>query len=462
MRAILRALRHALHSASLLPQCTVEPTQLRFTKRTFYTDKCTIVAPIGIRADHVRVVRWLPHFVRVVPHFVRVGCSLDFELSLSNYPCADRDERRLAVESLVRHARIDAVLLCGAEGEPQRLHVALEPFQTSSVRVSIAVPCGTKQGALVEIRSIAVLGHAIQFEPLPLPLPLRVRCFAGMHAPLQLENTVGLPCGNPVIASDGTLFIVSPSASHVMMFAANGRPLPPLQQAEMGITQLHQSVFAVALHEASDTLLIAAHEDHAGIVVALNTQSRSVRWSISMPDCCMKIAVLPFYSLFVASCVLPNRLEVRRLHDGAFVSSITVNYPRCMVADFASDRVYVSTLLDDERSWIVSCFRWDVTSSALIKDDVVEAAGVEHDLRIVAVVPPSLDSTTSYLVVGTIYCSILRIISLPDRTLVHVHDLGNVALAGMTADPSGTSLAIGNYRSTNTHVVPWPLPGMQI
>jgi len=58
---------------------------------------------------------------------------------------------------------------------------------------------------------------------------------------------------------------------------------------------------------------------------------------------------------------------------------------------------------------------------------------------------------------------VLRVVSLPERTLVHTHTLEDMAVAGLAADPSGAALAVVSekgYVNTWIHVLAWPLPGM--
>ena len=106
----------------------------------------------------------------------------------------------------------------------------------------------------------------------------------------------------------------------------------------------------------------------------------------------------------------------------------------------------------------MSAFRWD--GAALVAEGAVEAAGTEDNSRPLAVVPPAPGQRTSYLVVGTLYTPTLRVLSLPDRRLVHTHELEGMKVTGLAADPSGTVLAVCDYASKAIHVLPWPLPGM--
>ena len=90
----------------------------------------------------------------------------------------------------------------------------------------------------------------------------------------------------------------------------------------------------------------------------------------------------------------------------------------------------------------------------------MKAAGTEDNLRPLAVVPPAPGQRTSYLVVGTRRSPTLRVLSLPDRRLVHTHELEGMQAIGLAADPSATALAVCDNASKAIHVLPWPLPGM--
>ena len=121
--------------------------------------------------------------------------------------------------------------------------------------------------------------------------------------------------------------------------------------------------------------------------------------------------------------------------------------------------VYVSTRSGGGHS--VSAFRWDGDGAALVAEGAVEAAGTEDNWRPLAVVPPAFGLRTSYLVVGNTYSPTLRVLSLPDRRLVHTHELEGMQVRGLAADPSGTALAVCDFTSQAIYVLPWPLPGME-
>ena len=145
------------------------------------------------------------------------------------------------------------------------------------------------------------------------------------------------------------------------------------------------------------------------------------------------------------------------------MASITKSSPTYVAADTASATVYVSTRDPDSEEddvFSVSAFRWD--GAALVAEGVVEAAGGSGMSRPLAVVPPAPGQCTSYLVVGILGFANLRVLSLPDRRLVHTLKLEGMQVAGLAADPSGTALAVCEFTSKAIHVLPWPLPGMPL
>jgi hypothetical protein len=271
-----------------------------------------------------------------------------------------------------------------------------------------------------------------------------------MLAPLRLEGAVndGISC--PVISGDGTLYVPRYGYPDVLVFSADGTPLISLPVASLGLST---GTRVAALDEATASLLLADRNFDSSKLVALYAVSRSVRWSAGLGRNCWGIAVLPAQGLVVASVYAANKLRVHRLADGALTSTTnTADYPSFVVADPATATLYVST--GDQ----VTAFRWN--GSALVSEGRVEAACDSDDIRPLAVVPPAPGQHTSYLVVGTCGTPTLLVLSLPDRRLVHTHTLEGMQVMGLAADPSGTALAVCDYKSNAVHVLPWPLPGM--
>jgi hypothetical protein len=237
----------------------------------------------------------------------------------------------------------------------------------------------------------------------------------------------------------------------VLVFSADGTPLPPLSVASLRLSK-YTSEVAFDVH--TSTLLLSDANDENSKLVAVDVVSRAVRWSTGLGVSCWGIAVLPVQleGLVVASVSDSNMLLVHRLDDGALVATAHADCPSFIAVDPSTATLYVST------NSIVTAFHWN--GSALVSEGVVEAAGDTDDIRPFAMVPPAPGQRTSYLVVGTYPTPTLLILSLPDRCLVHTHKLEGMEVVGLAADPSGTALAVCDRASQAIQVLPWPLPGM--
>jgi hypothetical protein len=212
-----------------------------------------------------------------------------------------------------------------------------------------------------------------------------------------------------------------------------------------------------AFVEATGTLLLADCNDDSSKLVAVDAASRAVRWSAALADGCSGVAVLSAQGVIaVTSYSRHGTLHVHRLSDGVCAASAEADHATYVASDPAAGAVYASTWASP--FYVVSAFRWD--GAALLADGVVEAAGTDDDDRPLAVMPPTPGRHTSYLVAGTFGKPTLRVLSLPDRCLVHTHTLKGMELTGLAADPSGTALAVCDRASKAIHVLPWPLPGM--
>ena len=414
-----------------LPHGPVEPSLLRVeldvgAAVVALRTAGTMLAPCGVRADDV-VVRRLP--TSVCP-----GRTLRFELAVSDdYPRRAPAELEVAAASLAFHARLTVSLVCGAES-PQPLQATLAPATAGSVAVTVAIPEGTCIDAEVVVSGVTLAGQAVTGGQ---ALPGRLRVIAGIQAPLRLEGAVAAYSSSaPFITPDGTLYAPKHGSPDVLVFAADGTPLPPLPLAALGLST---STASAAFVEATGMLLLADANGIASKLVAVDAASRAVRWSAALGGGCYSIAVLPAQSVVVVGDFGTRELHTLHLSDGTRMASANADWPTFVVADPALATVYVSTLYQ------VSAFRWD--GAALVAEGVVEAAGATRNDRPLAVVPPAPGQRTSYLVVGTGLSSTLRVLSLPDRRLVHTHELKGMGVLGLAGDPSGTTLVVCNAAS---------------
>jgi hypothetical protein len=431
-----------------LPHGPVEPSLLRLeldegALLSSIRTTGTMLAPRGVHAADV--------VVRGLPTHVRPGCPFQFELALcDDYPCRSRAELEAAAASLAFHARVDVSLKTDVVSQPLQASLTPAGGEGGVVAVSVAIPESSGRGVEVVVSSVDVAGQQVTGGN---ALPARLQMIRGIHAPLLLDDAADINGNNPVITLDGTLYALLYGSPAVLVYAADGTPLPSILLAELGLST---STLYAAFVEATGTLLLADEKGASSKLVAVDAASRTVRWSAALGGSCYGIAVLPAQGVVVVNVSTYYRLHVHRLSDGVRVASAEAKGTTYVAADPASGMVYASTRVFP--SWVVSVFRWD--GAALVEEGVVEAAGTADKGRPLAVMPPTPGRHTSYLVVGTHGKRTLRVLSLSDRRLVHTHTLEGMGVMGLAADPSGTALAVCDRASKAIHVLPWPLPGM--
>jgi hypothetical protein len=431
-----------------LPHGPVEPSLLRLeldegALLSSIRTAGTVLAPRGVHAADV--------VMRGLPTSVRPGRPLHFELALSDdYPCRARAELEAAAASLAFHACVTVSLETGAESQP--LHVSCMPAASGKgvVTVSVAIPESAGRGAEVVVSSVTMARQSVISE---LMLPARLRIVRGVYAPLLLKGAANEYSCSPAITRDGTLYAPLYSSTDVLVFSADGTPLPVLPLVSV---RLANRTCCVAFVDAAGALLLADVNGASSKLVAVDTASRAVRWSAALGGGCWGFAVLPAQDVVVVSDPKHGKLHVHRLSDGVRVASAEAARANYVAADPASGTVFASTGVHP--SCGVSTFRWD--GASLVAEGDVEAAGTADNWRPLAVMPPTLDRHTSYLVVGTRYWPTLLVLSLPDRRLVHTHTLEGMRVTGLAADPSGTALAVCDAAYKAIHVLLWPLPGM--
>jgi hypothetical protein len=427
-----------------LPHGPVEPSLLRLeldegALLSSIRTAGTVLAPRGVHAADV--------VVRGLPTTVRPGRPLHFELALcDDYPCRAPAELEAAAASLAFHARLAVSLETGAESQP--LVVSLTSG-LGIVVVSVAIPESAGKGAEVVVSSVTFAGQPVTGEQ---ALPTRFRVIRGMSSPLLLKGASNSYSSAPVITRDGTLYAPLFKSAAVLVFSDTGTPLPALHTVTLGLSS---RTISAAFVDDAGTLLLADANDASSKLVAVDAASRAVRWSAALGCNCLGIAALPAQDVVIVSDRKHEKLHVHRLSDGVRVASTKATYPTYVTADPASGTVYASTGAYPSS---VSAFRWD--RAALVADGVVEAAGTADNLRPVAVMPPTPDRHTSYLVVGTCDKPTLLVLSLPDRRLIYTHTLEGMKATGLASDPSATALAVCDFASKAIHVLPWPLPGM--
>ena len=112
----------------------------------------------------------------------------------------------------------------------------------------------------------------------------------------------------------------------------------------------------------------------------------------------------------------------------------------------------------------VAAWRWDASQQTLVAEGGASAEALKaassrgRNFRPVVVMPASRGAPKC-LVVGTHYTAELRIISLPDYTLLRTAVLpGGLNITGLAADPSGESIVAFHNSANQLHVLKWPIP----
>jgi hypothetical protein len=306
---------------------------------------------------------------------------------------------------------------------------------------------------------VVINGVTVARQPLfVLSSPVSIGVITGMHAPLRLEGASTDLCITPVINIDGTLFVPRQLSDSVLIYSADGTPVPPLVIDSVGLSHDTNSA---AYDESRNTLLLADDNSSSSKLVAVDMSSHSVRWATApgLLNGIDGIAVLLKHGIvFVSSCG-DFKLYAHRLSDGVRIASMKVPGCSYLASDPETSVVYASSICDTGMLAVVP-YLWN--GAKLVKQSVVYAPGITGKFRPISVMPPAPGLRTSYLIVGEVDSSTLHIISLPDHRLVHMHTLEGMQVAGLAADPSGTALAVCDRASKLVHVLPWPLPGMPV
>lgn len=111
----------------------------------------------------------------------------------------------------------------------------------------------------------------------------------------------------------------------------------------------------------------------------------------------------------------------------------------------------------------VSAWTWDASQRTLVgvggasAEALKAASGRGRNFRPVLVMPASR-GMPKFLLVGTHYAAELRIISLPDYTLLRTVVLpGGLNITGLAADPSGESIVAFHNSANQLHILKWPV-----
>ena len=387
-----------------------------------------------------------------MPSKVRPGGTLRLRLSLgARHATQSAEELEVSLDRLAGAIRVDATLE-GPGVEPLILESTIaSDAARRCVIVSLDIPSDCSGGTGVVISAVSVNGQAMPGLPLRIPVSL------GIVAPFRLQMDIDIFV-NPSISHEGRFYCPTGVSPAVLVFDADGSPMPGLPLAAFGLSE--RTAWSAYVNGASPALLLA---DESSRLVAVDPVTHAIRWTSAelegSIDGCYGIATFPLLGVIVV-CEAVS-LRVYRLSDGIRVGSLNVpGLSWYLASDVATGTVFGCVKIAKSfeiHAWLLS---WKGATIKIRPDGPVAAAGGSSESRVLAVVPPAPGNSVSHLVVGTTESCELRVLSLPDLTLVHTHILEGVVVSGLVADPLGSALAVCDHQSEAIHVLTWPLPGM--
>lgn len=467
---------------SAVPPTTVSPRLLH---------RAAIFAAQRVRGSFISFLR--------VPRHLRPGGSLQIEVGLTDEfwaktradPALAAPEAAAALDSLLRHVRVVASL--DRPGQPQVLpldvqyaaappaagHGAGSASGGESCSCSIAIKLGTELTDIDDvIGQSSVLVEAASFagEALPDFEPLRVPVFSarGMKAPLQIDAPSRVLYAQPAISRDGHLYILRDNEPLLEFGPEGGAPISSTPLAKLRMSQAGSDSVAV-WDEGGALLLIDSGVRtlaDSSTLVCVDLESKALRWKTPIPTPSFDltgIAVLPAQGIVVESN--GNSMTAHLLTDGTTVPiqrsrgfSSRYSSALYLACDPASGTVYCNNSHNVCAFQIVG-FARDLTIQDIGQLAAADGTGTGN-FRPMTVVPPGPGLTKSYLVVGAIFSAVLRVLSIPEHTLLFTYKLAHgMTVCGLAGDPSGLSLAVHHmgypgHEQGAVEVMPWPLPGM--
>jgi hypothetical protein len=399
--------------------------------------------------------------VEDVPRASRLGQPLSFRLCLVGLT-APSSEAMLSVAhdealSFLRaHAQL-RVSLSGHGGVAlrQRLSPSISPVASSPHRlcVSIDVFSVSTAPAVLTLEGLYLAGCAVPTAA----FPAEVNLCDGLRAPLTLPGAAKYYLQTPAVSITGTLYVPLCNSS-VLVFAADGTPLPPILAL--------RSVIALAIDDTSDTLILTSASEASSRIVAVNATSGEVLWEsrVGVINHCLGAAVITSRGVVVLSS--REELGVFRVSDGAKLSRVACNEPSFVVWDACTQRVYATVL--EGRASVIASFKWSGTDGdQLVQDKAASRFPALADefgppSFPLAIVPP-VAGASSQLVICSSRSRVLRVVSLVDMALVAEFLLpeGHGNVKGLAADPCGTALVVCSSEAGAAFVLPWPLKGLE-
>ena len=221
----LESLLHALPNAVLEPPLVGLLTETAALLSNI-TGFGRVLAPIRITASDVA---W-----DGVPACIRQGDTLRLRLSLGALHAPQcTEELEVSLGMLTRSIYIEAILHA-PRVEPQVLEASIVPDATSrSLIVSLVVPTPVPNGPSISVSVFSVAACKPTAAGLRISIPVR----RGILAPLMLA------CGesrvadtNPCISLEGRLYCAPLGPNEVLVFDADGSPLPAISLSCLGLS----------------------------------------------------------------------------------------------------------------------------------------------------------------------------------------------------------------------------------
>jgi hypothetical protein len=375
-----------------------------------------------------------------------------------------------ALTALATHLRVEPYLCPHDAGssmctmiDPLAVSVQVD-VSKSRVDVFVDVPSDVTGTGSHEIRldRIAIGGSWATGENFPA-LPLRVCVVTGgMLPPLKIPDIFHASTFTVhAIAADGTLYAPRTDCDTVLIYAADGTPLPPLKVSDYGLSRFTR---AAAFDDESQTLVLADCDGNTSetLCVAINMRSRELLWRSSEAPSTANVAILVNFRVVVASSYLRDLVSVFSLNTGIQLCTLGVGMVGFLAAHPTEPIVYASTF------GTVTQLRWTATESgaggAIDSDGVALTwTGASH-IALAVVSAPGTTATgntgAAFLVAAKRGDDKLRVFALPQVSFVHEHELHGMTITGLAADPTGASLEVVDSATGSAHVLAWPLSSM--
>ena len=425
-----------------------------------------VVSPRAVTAADLSLAH-TPKTVRPRQEFLR----LRLELTSAAHATQHNDELELSLGAAAS-AMLVTVALPPTAGvaAPARLAAVV----ASGMEVDIPLPGDLTHGATICIGPCTVYGQALASLAVPARVPVRLSMLAPLRVRLRSprRRIRGTSMG---ISAGGLLYAAQDGRDDLSVFDPAG--------ARLGAIADVDHCFGVSCYEEPrGPGAIVACSPERKVLVSVNIadvdlRERTTRWSEdymasrgwagSRPD--VGIACLPRCGVFMVAFPW-MRLGAFSIVGGVELGAVNSD---SLGIDIAVDResaaIFCSEYSTSDCTYGVVRYSFSLKPPAFRAEGHVLAAGRrpgdgQSGGRPLAVVPPAPGKHRSYLVVGTLDTSELLVLTLPSLRLRHTHSLKGMTVAGLTADPWGTVLAVrdarSNARSSCIHVLAWPLPGM--